>query len=355
MNHPNDSALPPNAPICPLARDADGNPIELPPVAAAWRVRRKTGGRPRIVLGVDKQPMQLPLGYTIVDLEDVLAPAEYLLDIVDGKKGEPLGITVAVAIGQLRNAGDEAPDDTEPAVVASMLPTTGSETRLVLEANVRATQLAFQHNQKTLELGLHMAETLRDSVRDMATAQADWIKAAAQARGFFRNASPPVPPPAPAPEPPDESDDEEDDEPVAEPHWVDKLMPHVASLAQVVVPMVVAWGSRKTERVKTKFQWGDLLNWQRAAERANAVDVEPSAAPPEARPALPPLDPADMAHFIAIQSALTPEEAKVARAIAGQLSPDELRGWFAELRQQSVPDAVAKIRTLISGTAKPAA
>ena len=30
--------------------------------------------------------------------------------------------------------------------------------------NVRATQMAFQHNQNTLELGLRMAETLRDGV-----------------------------------------------------------------------------------------------------------------------------------------------------------------------------------------------
>src|SRR5690242_15059308 len=107
MTHPNDSALPPNAPVCPLARDADGNSIELPPGAAAWRVRRKTGGRPRIVLGVDKQPLQLPLSYSIVDIEDVLAPAHYLLDLV-GAKGEALGITVAVSIGQLVGPDDDA-------------------------------------------------------------------------------------------------------------------------------------------------------------------------------------------------------------------------------------------------------
>jgi predicted DNA-binding transcriptional regulator YafY len=41
MNHPNDSAPPPTAPTCPLARDADGNAIELPPGAAGWRVYRR--------------------------------------------------------------------------------------------------------------------------------------------------------------------------------------------------------------------------------------------------------------------------------------------------------------------------
>src|SRR5580698_100633 len=92
--------------LCPLARDVDGNPFELPQHASAWRIRRQTGGRPRIVLGADKQPMLVPLGFTIVDLEDILAPGSYRLDIVDGK-GEPIpDLTVPVSINQLRNADD---------------------------------------------------------------------------------------------------------------------------------------------------------------------------------------------------------------------------------------------------------
>ena len=353
MPHPNDSALPPTPPTCPLARDADGNPIELPPGATAWRVRRKTGGRPRIVLGVDKQPLQLPLSYSIVDLEDVLAPAHYLLDLV-GPKGEALGIAVAVSIGQLVGPDDDAADEDAPPGMPTMLPTAGSETRLVLEANVRATQLAFQHNQKTLELGLHMAETLRDSVRDMATAQADWIKAAAQARGFFRNASPPLPPPAPPPATPDEVDDEDDDEPAAEPHWVDRIMPHVASLMQVVVPMVVSWGSRKAEGPPSTFRLAEIFDWRKAAEKGRQRK-QPAASTPAQPPSLPPFDPADMAHFIAVQAALTPDESALARAMAAELSPEDLRAWFAELKQLSVPDAVAKIRTVLSSAAQPAA
>src|SRR5690606_31195212 len=152
-NGPDRATVPNHLAACPLARDESGNAIELPAGAAAWRVRRKTGGRPRLVLAVDKQPMQLPLGYTVVDLEDILAPGAYLLDIVDAK-GEPLGLTIGASIGQLRNGdgsgGDE--EDEHTPTTAPLLPSTGSETRLVLEANVRATQMAFQHNQKTLEL-----------------------------------------------------------------------------------------------------------------------------------------------------------------------------------------------------------
>jgi hypothetical protein len=181
----------------PLARDGDGNFIELPENAIGWRIRRQTGGRPRIVLDSKKQPMQFPLDYTIADVEDVLAPGSYLLDVVD-KNGDPVGVTIAVSIGMPRSAESVESDKDElesaPLVVPTTLPNTTSEMRLVLEANVRATQMAFIHNQRTLETGLRMAETLRDSVQVLATSQADWIKAMASARGFFRNAGPPVPP-----------------------------------------------------------------------------------------------------------------------------------------------------------------
>jgi hypothetical protein len=67
---------------------------------------------------------------------------------------------------------------------------------------------------------------------------------------------------------------------------------------------------------------------------------------------LPPLDPKMMSHFIAIQSALTQQEAALARQVAAELSPAEMRMWFAELSGMSVADAVTKIRSIIAGQAK---
>jgi hypothetical protein len=362
MTSSNDAFNPPQSPTCPLARDADGAAIALPDGAATWRVRRKTGGRPRIVLGVDKQPMQLPLAYTIVDLEDVLAPAEYLLDLVD-MKGNGLGITVPISIGQLRNADGDGPADDGDAslAVATALPTSGSETRLVLEANVRATQMAFVHNQKTLELGLRMAETLRDGVRVMAESQADWIKSVSSARGFFRNA-PPLPLPAPQvpsthDEDEDDDDDDDNDAPVSE-HWVDKLMPHVVPIVQLVVPMLTAKLSRRPNadgESQSKLELADLLDWRRPA--AKRLAAEPAApAPAVAEPTgLPPLDIQAAAHFLQIQQALTEHEATMARATAAHLTPPELRIWLDELKQLSVPDAVAKIRAFLASQSKPTA
>src|SRR5262245_65630336 len=76
----------------PLARDQDGNSIELPDGAVGWRVRRQTGGRPRLLLDSKKQPMLFLLDYTIADVEDILPPGHYLLDAVD-KNGQAPGVT----------------------------------------------------------------------------------------------------------------------------------------------------------------------------------------------------------------------------------------------------------------------
>jgi hypothetical protein len=164
-------------------------------VRSAGGYDAQTGGRPRLVLDSKKQPMLFPLDYTVADVEDILPPGNYLLDVVD-KNGEPLGVTVGLPIGMTRNAESVEPDNDNnaPTVVPTTLPNTTSDVRLVLEANVRATQMAFIHNQRTLEIGLRMAETLRDSVQVLAGSQADWIKSISSARGFFRNAGQPLAP-----------------------------------------------------------------------------------------------------------------------------------------------------------------
>jgi hypothetical protein len=365
-------------PLCPLARDRDGNLIPPPDGMVAWRVRRKTGGRPRIQLGVDKQPMQLPPSYSIVDLEDILAPGAYLLDAVD-ERGETLGLTVAIPIGELRNAdADEEDDGDEDVAISPALPTAGSETRLVLEANVRATQMAFMHNQKTLEIALRTVEALRDGVHVLADAQAEWIKSMASSKGFFRNAAAPLqlpPPTQPSNTQPskgeserddertDDVEDDDDEQEEAPRSALDRVVEKLEPLIPVVVPQLVTMcmkafsggGDEISKRVKLDL--GDYLNWSRITKKRNAAAAEiaaekAAATAPSPVAELPPTDLTQAAHFMQIQEALAPEEAAQARAIAAQLSPPELRTWFAELSKLSVADAVVKIRTFL---AKPAA
>jgi hypothetical protein len=333
---------------CPLARDADGNAVEIPPEAACWRVRRHTGGRPRLVLDVNKQPMQLPLGYTLADLEDILSPGAYRLDLVD-PRGETLHLTVPVAIG-MRNVDVAEETDAvarEPMIgmQPALLPSVGSDTRLVLEANVRATQLAFQHNQRTLELNAQMTQTLREGIQALADAQAEWIKSAAGSRGFYRNmrAAPPheIEVAAEPHEPTGESD-----EPEGPPDWVSQLMPVVGVVVQQGISALMSWSTQR-KAPQPSAQTSESRSWLRDAFDWRGAHARGKAGPEQALPPQP-APPFDPAHFMAIQAALTPAERALAQEGAAQLSPEDRETWMNQLGGMTVEEAVAFIRRALA-------
>ena len=96
----------------------------------------------------------------------------------------------------------------------------------------------------------------------------------------------------------------------------------------------------------THVSTADVSPAEAEHESATGPAIAPSAAT-EPADELPTLDPAALAHFAAIQGALTFREGMLARALAAELSPAELRTWLAELRTLSVPEAVAKIRGVL--------
>ena len=123
--------------------------------------------------------------------------------------------------------------------------------------------------------------------------------------------------------------------------------PHVAAqaadeaaLARTFVPQVVApVASEPAEHEEDP---------ELESESESELELEPvPESSTEAIAELPMLDPAAIAHFVAIQGALTFREGMLARALAAELSPSEMRAWLAELRRLSVPDAVAKIREVL--------
>ena len=279
----------------PLARNAEG-PIEVPESAAHWRVRRHTGGRPRLVLGVDKQPLKLPLAMTEADLEDILGPATYRLDLCD-QTGNQLE-TVTITIGEQAEpeaAKPAAAAEPPESALAFPLPSTNHEMRLVLEANIRAMTASFQHNERTLSTSLRMAETLRDGVRVLADAQADWIKSIAGAKGYLRNAAaappPQLPPPMLPPPPEDEieEDDDEEDEDVPPP-WQDSIAKTVSEvvppLAMMFMQHKAASGSEPAGEPKPSFgervmdTLSGAIDWRKAAAQgARGKDASADARP----------------------------------------------------------------------------
>ena len=340
----------------PLARDSDGHPIPLPDGAAAWRIRRHTGGRPKLHLDANKQPMVFPLHYTLVDAEEILPPGTYRLDLTDSR-GELLETTVAISIGSPRNAsegGRDEDDEKHAETVSTKLPVTSSDVRLVLEANIKATQLAFQHNERTLATSLRMAETLRDGVHVLAESQADWIKSVASSRGFLRNAAPPqlVAPPV---ESHNATDDDDDDEPAKD----DRLIEFGMAAMTLVNNLIESFrgGSRTNGKQTGGLDLKALLDWRRAAPQPDCAEPERTPLPTASSPAdmmkaLAALPPDFMIKLRAVREQLSPDEETQLMPYVMAISPDDLPAVAAELMPKSVEEIATIFRAEIAKLTK---
>jgi hypothetical protein len=325
--------------VVPLARDEQGRPLPIPADAAFWRVRRHTRGRPRNVTGADRQPLRLPLDFTESDLEAMFGSGTYRLDLCDAA-GESLDVTATISLGESEQP--QAETSSVELAPQSALPVSASDVRLVLEANVRATQLAFTHNERTLSASLRMADTLRDGLRDLANAQASWITAIASARGFFRNAAPALPMPVTQESVEDEKADE-DDEP-APPGWVEMAQPLVATITDSVVKAIINRGEKKNSDSK-RFDIRDLLDWRRAAEKAEPNELGAGEPAPSTDDVSEQLQRKAMDVFARLEK---PEQARLLALVpklAGRASDPEMQRLAAELLPLPSDEAVAWVRT----------
>jgi hypothetical protein len=109
----------------PLAFDMDGNPITMPPEAAAWRVRRGGGrrGRPRPVFDQESgRQLEIPLTATIEDLIDEgCKPDRYRLEAVDAEGRLIPDVVAIIELPGARNGEpDEEPQTATPSAPAQM-------------------------------------------------------------------------------------------------------------------------------------------------------------------------------------------------------------------------------------------
>lgn len=296
-----------------LAFNANGETFEVPANVTGWRVRRmKPRGAPELVYGRDGRPLIISIESNTDDLRDaVSAIGKYRLDPVNEEgrtvEGVPAAYVQVVSLGE---------DETSPVNTSSR----GGSDDPIREAMRSNTELA---------------RTIVDRFPDMMTAAAELLRAADGA-GL---------PARPGRHVTCEHDEElEEDETNAD---VFDLNAFVGQ----VVPLLVAGladGKLKLPNLAA------MLDWRKAAptpaKRTRAATPNDHTEPtPKSTVDAPPLDPQTMAHFMAVQASLSPEEAAIARDVASKVTASELRTWAEDLRALSVPDAVAKIRTLIAG------
>lgn len=207
----------------PLARDAHGNMVSIPDGTAAWCLKRETGGRPRMILGPDRQPARFQLDITIDDLETMLGGGTYRVYAAD-QVGEVIDYVTTVVIGGDR----EERDDDPTAVTSNTSRGMGSDLRHALET-IR-----------------EMARAQADSLKSVAAAQADWVKGLAVAKQLPRNGIQFVPQPPRYREEDDDDDGPEEDNstpppaPGGLPPWVAAVADSVNNVTQTVKMVVAA-------------------------------------------------------------------------------------------------------------------
>jgi hypothetical protein len=291
-----------------LAFNSNGDSFDVPATVSGWRVRRmKPRGAPELVYGRDGRPLTVPIEADIDALRDAVGTSgKYRLDPIndDGKCVEGVPPAYVQVVKPERDANYSG---------STIAPAVASDDTL----------------REAMRLNTDLAKSVIDRFPEMMHAAAELLRAADGA-GL----------PARQPRKIEEEDDEDDaPAPSSSPAFE-----FVNTLVAQVVPIVV---SSLANKGMPKL--GAILDWRKAAPDPKQLESSTQALTTESKPEpeLPPLDPNAMSHFIAIQSALTPREAALARRLASELSPAEIRAWFAELSTVSVADAVARIRAFI--------
>jgi hypothetical protein len=303
-----------------LAFNITGDAFDVPELVAGWRVKRlKPRGAPELVYGGDGFPLTVPIDCDMEGLRQAVGGVlgKYRLDAVDeqGKicEGvEPAYVTVA-KVERARDADKPGKDESDSVL------------------------------RDAMRLNTELARSVVDRFPEMMHAAAELLRAADGA-GLPRR------------EPRDVCDHDDDDgEEIGEIEAAPVATNVLVGIVEQIVPVVMTAlvnGKFKLPNLAALFDWRKATpalpasNDQSAPKRAKAASMtrpEPTTASVE----LPPIDPKMMQHFIAIQAALTPEEAELAREVAKDLSPVQLREWFDSLGKLSVPDAVAMIRSII--------
>ena len=297
-----------------LAFNANGESFEVPANVTGWRVRRmKPRGAPELVYGKDGRPLMIPIESEMEDLRDAVSQlGRYRLDPIN-EDGRTVEGVPAAYIHVVKPANAEA---ALPAAIE----------RDGHDGAVR----------EAMRLNTELAKTVIDRFPDMMTAAADLLRAADGAGIPARQRR--------AEEQIDGDDEEGDNLP---PAGFD-LNAFVGQLVPVLMAGL-ANGNVKMPKLAA------MLDWRKAAVEAGDDEEPPTSKGTTKKKAskqkaleLPPIEPSMLAHFIAIQSQLTPDEAALAREVAQELEPTELRSWFDELGKLDVADAVTKIRSLIN-------
>ena len=321
--------------------DTDGEAAKVPADAEELRVRRfrKPGerGACEVVHGTDGSPLFVPIDAGYLEFRKLVdnVPGRYRLDPVDAARRPCAGaVALYVTIEAPRNAVG-AGDDRDGIL------------REMLRANV-----------EMVRANVEMTKNVTERLANMMTATAEILRAADGANLPSR-----TPPPAPPPVADDDQDDDDDDADPANP-----LAEAVAGFLQQAMPLLETYVA---DRLAAK---------RRAEQAAAAPPPVPAAAPapaaaaaaapaagttvPPAAVAAAPVDtatasevrnaapsesptPEQLQHLIAVKAKLAPHEQRVVMTAIPRMEPAARAHWLAELCALSIEEAAELVRSML--------
>ncbi|MCW5803926.1 MAG: hypothetical protein KIT31_16245 [Deltaproteobacteria bacterium] len=345
-----------------LAFNLSGESFEVPATATGWRVRRmKPRGAPELVYGVDGRPLTISADADFEELREAVGgvAARYRLDAIndDGKAVE--GVPAAyVQVTKLHQDEGGVP-------VARPL-SSGASDDTLREAMRLNTELAKSVVDRFGDM-MNTAKAAIEREPLMLEAAARFLTGAHATRIFDRSRL--------------AGGDDHDDE--AHSGTSEKSASMLITVLSGVAANVLEQAMPRIEQAMPRIgqalmevlsgkglSLSSALNWhaaheegrkerQRAlAESAAEESTITSKRRPKTEPAPTPREPAPprtqerLAHLLAIESALGPDDAARARQLGSELAPGEMAAWMEQLATMSIAEAVAKVRSTIGPSKK---
>jgi hypothetical protein len=217
---------------------------------------------------------------------------------------------------------------------------------------------------------------LRDGVRVLADAQADWIKSLTSVKGYLRNGGSTMVVAAPPKTEPDkdetteeyEEEEYEEEEYVEKKHWTDRVGEAVAPYAPAIMAFVGqklipsgdaasmpgGGGGGLMETIRNTFDWRRAAEIG-AAKRAEKATTAPSppAPPASLMQAFASAPPEVVAKVMAVRQQLSPDEQARLMRMFAMLPPEELPVILADIQRMPIEELAVTMREVIAGTAAP--
>ncbi|MFT3700191.1 MAG: hypothetical protein QM831_44000 [Kofleriaceae bacterium] len=328
--------------MCELAFNISGEPFDPPAEADRWQVfKMKARGAPEVAYNEDGLPAYVAIDATRETLRNAVSePGRYRLNPADEHGRRIEGAQAAYVI-----------------VPAKPQATVSVAAEALSDRDVLAK--ALQHNTE-------LARAVIDRFPEMMHAAAELLRAADGA-GLPARIAPvlPLTPAAPASNVDDE-DDGDEKHPVLAMLGIDlnqvltdvgdKAVARFAGGMPSLADMTDWGGTREAKPMATTAPKHANSTPATTTPRAATPPMHATVSTSTAKPVTAPqLDPSQMRQMLAIYTSLSPDETKLVRQLAQELSTEDRQAWIAELSALPVAEALAKVRGLLTTDAQKAA